>query len=158
MGILRGFKDFIMRGNVIDLAVAVVIGAAFGDVVKSFTTSFLQPLINLVGGGNKFAGQWHVKDQVFSWSAFLNAVIAFVLIAATVYFIVVLPMNKLHERMARGEEPKPKTPSEEVQLLTEIRDALVNGRRPGAAAERADAADQSAVQRVRRAASDDRPG
>src|SRR4051812_5679314 len=126
MGMLRGFRDFVMRGNVIDLAVAVVIGAAFNDVVKQFTSSFLLPLINVLSGGQQFAGKWHVGKQIFDWSAFLNSVIAFLLTAATVYFVVVLPMNKLHDRIRRGEEPPPKTPSEEVQLLTEIRDALVN--------------------------------
>jgi large conductance mechanosensitive channel len=144
MGMLRGFRDFVMRGNVIDLAVAVVIGTAFNDVVKQFTNSFLQPLINVFSGGHRFAGTFRVGDQIFDWSAFVNSVIAFLLTAATVYFLVVLPMNKLHERIARGEEPKPATPSEEVQLLTEIRDALVNGR-----------TDASAARRVREAAAGD---
>jgi large conductance mechanosensitive channel len=147
MGTLRGFKDFIMRGNVIDLAVAVVIGVAFNDVIKAFTSSFLEPLIKVISGGKQFSGEFRVGEAHFTWGAFLNSVITFLLIAAAVYFVVVLPMNKLHERMARGEEPRPATPSEEVQLLTEIRDALVNGSRPAGRAE-------SAVGRVRRAAGD----
>ena len=132
MGIVRGFKDFVMRGNVVDLAVAVVIGAAFGGVVTQFTKSFLEPLINLISGGNAFAGKWQVRSQVFDWSAFLNALIGFVLVAAVIYFLVVLPLNKLNERRARGEEPESKAPSDEVRLLTEIRDALVasGGGRP----------------------------
>ena len=150
MGILRGFRDFIMRGNVIDLAVAVVIGVAFNDVVKSFTSAFLQPLISLVSGGKQFSGKWHINQVTFDWSAFVNSVITFLLIAAAVYFVLVLPMNKLHERIARGEEPEPKAPSDEVRLLTEIRDALVNGGRPAATAD-------SAVSRVRRAAAGDTP-
>src|SRR5690348_4321438 len=97
MGVLRGFKDFVMRGNVVDLAVGVVIGAAFTGVVSQFTKSFLQPLINLVGGGHTFSGSWTVREQHFDWSAFLNAVVTFVLIAAAVYFLVVVPVNKLHE-------------------------------------------------------------
>ena len=141
---IKGFKDFLMRGNVIDLAVAVVIGVAFNDLVKQFTSSFLQPLINVLSGGQQFAGKWTVRGQVFDWSAFLNSLIAFLLTAATVYFLVILPMNKLHERIRRGEEPPSKTPSEEVQLLTEIRDALVNGHQAG-----------SAVRRVREAAGGD---
>jgi large conductance mechanosensitive channel len=150
MGTLRGFRDFIMRGNVIDLAVAVVIGVAFNDVVKAFTNAFLNPLIKLISGGKQVSGQWKVGGVVFDWGSFINAVITFLLIAAAVYFVLVLPMNKLHERIKRGEEPPPETPSQEVQLLTEIRDALVNGGRPGAGAD-------SAVTRVRRAAAGNAP-
>jgi large conductance mechanosensitive channel len=152
MGMVRGYRDFIMRGNVIDLAVAVVIGTAFNDVVKAFTNSFLQPLIKLVSGGHQFSGQWKVPGTTvaFAWGDFLNAVITFLLISAAVYFIVVLPMNKLHERIARGEEPEPKAPSQEVVLLTEIRDALVNGGHPGGQAE-------SAISRVRQAAAGNAP-
>ena len=129
MGILRGFRNFVMRGNVVDLAVGVVIGAAFNGLVQQLTSSFLQPLIKLLSGGKEFSGKWAVnKDVVFDWSAFLNAVVAFLLTAAALYFLVVLPVNKLHERMARGEEPEPEAPSQEVQLLTQIRDALTDGR------------------------------
>ena len=124
MGILRGFRNFVMRGNVVDLAVGVVIGAAFNGLVQQLTSSFLQPLIKLLSGGKEFSGKWAVnKDVVFDWSAFLNAVVAFLLTAAALYFLVVLPVNRLHERMARGEEPEPEAPSQEVQLLTQIRDA-----------------------------------
>jgi large conductance mechanosensitive channel len=123
----RGFKDFIMRGNVIDLAVGIVIGAAFTAVVTAFTTSFVKPLINRAGGGDQFAGRIRIgHGQALDWSSFLNAVIAFVITAAVVYFIFVLPVNKLEERRHRGEEPPPRTPSEEVQLLREIRDALAS--------------------------------
>jgi large conductance mechanosensitive channel len=125
---LKGFRDFISRGNVVELAVAVVIGTAFTNVVNAFGSAFLQPLINSIFGGRKVSGSWHLRGQTFAWSSFVNAIIAFLIAAATVYFLVVLPMNKLAERRARGEEPKTKAPSEEVQLLTEIRDALV-GRR-----------------------------
>lgn len=124
---LKGFKDFIMRGNVIELAVAVVIGAAFTNVVTQFTNSFLKPLINLIGGGDSLAGQWKVRDQIFDWAAFVNVVIGFLLTAAVVYFLLIYPMNKLAERRARGEEPESKAPSDEVRLLTEIRDALLAG-------------------------------
>jgi large conductance mechanosensitive channel len=123
---LRGFKDFIMRGNVVDLAVGIVIGAAFTGLVTQFTASFLKPLIAGLGGGSSaLAGKWPLLGQEFDWAAFVNAVINFLLIAAVLYFLVVLPINKLAERRHRGEEPPPKAPSEEVQLLTEIRDALV---------------------------------
>ncbi|MFI7604693.1 large conductance mechanosensitive channel protein MscL [Micromonospora sp. NPDC049366] len=124
---LRGFKDFIMRGNVVDLAVGVVIGAAFTGVVTAFTNSFLKPVIKFVGGGeDQFAGSWKIGEGNFvTWAEFLNALITFLLTAAALYFLVVFPMNKLAERRRRGEEPPPKAPSEEVKLLTEIRDALV---------------------------------
>ncbi|MEV0214064.1 large conductance mechanosensitive channel protein MscL [Micromonospora sp. NPDC050695] len=124
---LKGFKDFIMRGNVVDLAVGIVIGAAFTGVVTQLTKSFLEPLIKAIGGGTSLsAGTWTLNDQVFDWAAFINALITFLLTAAVLYFFVVFPMNKLAERRQRGEEPPPAAPSEEVKLLTEIRDALVS--------------------------------
>jgi large conductance mechanosensitive channel len=127
---LKGFKDFIMRGNVVDLAVGIVIGAAFTGVVTQFTKSFLEPVLKLVGAGtNKVGGTWKISDgNVIDWSAFVNVVIAFLLTAAALYFLVVYPMNRLAERRRRGEEPPPSAPSEEIKLLTEIRDALVAGR------------------------------
>jgi large conductance mechanosensitive channel len=120
---LTGFKDFLLRGNVVQLAVAVVIGTAFTALVTSFTDSFLKPLIGLVGGGGKYGGVVVVSQQHFTWGAFLNALITFVLTAAVVYFVVVLPMNTLMQRRKRGEEPGPAEPTE-VQLLLEIRDLL----------------------------------
>ncbi|HYN95462.1 MAG TPA: large conductance mechanosensitive channel protein MscL [Pilimelia sp.] len=145
---LKGFKDFIMRGNVVDLAVGIVIGAAFTTVVNQLTKSFLEPLIKLIGGGGELAGEWNpTKGVVFAWAAFLNAVITFLLTAAALYFLVVLPMNKLAERRRRGEEPEPSAPSEEVRLLTEIRDALVGagaGARDGSALDAIRAKDRAA--------------
>jgi large conductance mechanosensitive channel len=123
---LKGFKDFIMRGNVVDLAVGIVIGAAFTAVVTAFTNAFLKPLIQLLGGDSGVdAGSWKVGDVKFDYASFINAVITFLLTAAVLYFLVVYPLNKLAERRKRGEEPPPEAPSEEVKLLTEIRDALV---------------------------------
>ncbi|WP_238015965.1 large conductance mechanosensitive channel protein MscL [Dactylosporangium sp. AC04546] len=126
---LKGFKDFISRGNVIELAVAVVIGAAFNGVVTAFTEGFLQPLIKLTGGIGVNDETQGVKlgDQVLNWPGFVNSVVTFLLTAATVYFLIVLPMNKLAERRKRGVEPEPEAPSEEVRLLTEIRDLLATG-------------------------------
>lgn len=120
---LKGFKDFLLRGNVVDLAVAVVIGAAFTAVVGSFTSSFLEPLIGLVGGGGVDGGTVVVDGQRFTWGTFLNAVITFVLTAAVVYFVVVLPMKTIVERRKRGEEAGPVVPTQ-VELLVEIRDLL----------------------------------
>src|SRR5581483_9881042 len=118
-----------MRGNVVDLAVGIVIGAAFTALVSQFTASFLKPLIAVVGGGpsNHIGGQFKVNGQVFDWGAFLNAIITFLLTAAALYFLVVYPMNRLAERRKRGEVPPPEAPSEEIKLLTDIRDALVRG-------------------------------
>jgi large conductance mechanosensitive channel len=126
---LRGFKDFIMRGNVIDLAVGIVIGAAFNALVGVFTASFLEPIIKRASGGkDKLAGTISIGSGLsLDWGAFVSAVISFVITAAVVYFLVVLPMNRLAERRRRGEEPPPAAPSEEIKLLTEIRDALVRG-------------------------------
>ena len=129
---LKGFKDFIMRGNVVDLAVGIVIGAAFTAVVGQFTKSFLEPVIKLIGGGGELGGVATVNGVEFAWAAFINAVITFLLTAAALYFLVVYPMNRLAERRKRGEEPPPAAPSEEIKLLTDIRDALAAGARmPG---------------------------
>lgn len=127
---LKGFKDFILRGNVVDLAVGIVIGAAFTGVVTQLTKSFLEPLIRvfvvLITGSDKgLAGSVPKLQGVpFDWVAFANALITFLLTAAALYFLVVFPMNRLAERRKRGEEPPPAAPSEEIKLLTEIRDAL----------------------------------
>jgi len=128
---LRGFKDFIMRGNVVDLAVGIVIGAAFTGLVTTFTNACLHPVINRLGGGGTIGGQLSIGGhQALDCGAFITAVINFLIVAATLYFLVVLPMNKLAERRRRGQEPPPQAPSEEVKLLTEIRDALVRGGAP----------------------------
>jgi large conductance mechanosensitive channel len=121
---LKGFKDFLMRGNVVDLAVAVVIGTAFAAVVSQFTESFINPLIKLLGGGGTTGGTFSVDDVAFDWGAFVNAVIYFIIVAAVVYFVVVVPMNTLLTRLKRNEEPEPEAPSPEIELLTEIRDLL----------------------------------
>jgi len=140
---LKGFRDFIMRGNVVDLAVGIVIGAAFTTVVTAFTGAFLKPLIQLLSGGKGVgAGAFKVRGVPFDWASFINACITFVLTAAVLYFLVVYPLNRLAERRARGEEPPPTAPSEEVKLLTEIRDALVTGRASQAAVSDVQAGDK----------------
>jgi large conductance mechanosensitive channel len=127
--VLSGFKDFISRGNVVELAVGIVIGAAFNGLVTQFTKSFLEPMIKLISGGRELSGTFRVREVIFDWAAFINAIIAFVITAAALYFLVVLPVNKIAERRARGEEPEPKAPAEDIRLLTEIRDALIAQRR-----------------------------
>jgi large conductance mechanosensitive channel len=121
--VLTGFKEFLLRGNVIDLAVAVVIGTAFTAVVSSFTESFLQPLIGLIGGGGVTGGVLTVNGQDFAWGDFVNQVITFVLTAAVIYFVVVAPLRIVMERRRRGEEAGPVAPTQ-VELLAEIRDLL----------------------------------
>jgi large conductance mechanosensitive channel len=120
---LKGFKDFLLRGNVVDLAVAVVIGTAFTAVVNSFAESFLTPLIALIGGGGELGGTFSINGVTFTWGAFVSQVITFVLTAAIVYFLVVLPVKRIMERRKRGEESGPAEPTQ-VELLGEIRDLL----------------------------------
>lgn len=119
---IKGFKEFIMRGNVIDLAVGVVIGAAFNALVTQLTASFLEPLIGLLLGGGVEGGTFTVNDQVFDVGAFINAVITFLLTAAALYFLVVVPFNHLRERRERGQEQEVEPTNEEkmVALLEQI--------------------------------------
>lgn len=119
---VKGFKEFIMRGNVVDLAVGVVIGAAFGALVTQLTTSFIEPVIKLLGGGGVDGGTFTVNDVVFDYGAFINAAITFVLTAAAIYFIVVLPYNTLRERRIKGEEADAEPTNEErmIALLEQI--------------------------------------
>jgi large conductance mechanosensitive channel len=125
---LQGFKAFIMRGNVVDLAVAVVIGAAFGAVVTSLVADILTPLIAAIGGKPDFGGlSFTINHSTFRYGAFLNAIISFLILAAAIYFLVVAPLNSLAERRQRKLsqgllDPEPK--AEDVQLLEQIRDLL----------------------------------
>lgn len=107
---IKGFKDFILRGNVVDLAVAVVIGAAFGAVVKSFVDDILMPVIAAIFGQPDFSSlTLSIGSGVIRYGSFLNALISFLLLAAVIYFVVVMPLNKLAERRARGADPTTKT-------------------------------------------------
>ncbi len=118
---LSGFKQFILRGNVVDLAVGVVIGAAFGAVVTSFTKAFLTPLIAMVSGKAEIAGLTLViGGTTFPYGEFLNAVISFVLIAAAVYFLVVTPVNALISRMRKAPAPADPTTKKCAECLSEI--------------------------------------
>lgn len=123
---IKGFRDFIMRGNVIDLAIAVVIGAAFGGIVTQLTKSFIEPLIKLMGGGGVHGGAFIVNGVSFDWGAFINAVINFFIVAAVLYFFVVTPMNKIMARRKKDEVVAPAAVivPEDVALLKEIRDLL----------------------------------
>ena len=124
---LKGFKDFILRGNVVDLAVAVVIGAAFATIVTAFTDSIIKPLINAITpasspglGVTLVAGK---ESTYVDFAAVITAAINFAIVAAVIYFAVVLPVNVIQERRRRGEETGPAEPTE-VELLAEIRDLL----------------------------------
>jgi large conductance mechanosensitive channel len=130
--VLKGFRDFIMRGNVVELAVAVAIGSAFAALVKQFSDSFIRPLVGLVGGGGIAGGTFTVDGQKFDWGGFINAVIFFLATAAAIYFVVVAPLNALQERRRRGQ-PTPEQPPTQEELLTEIRDLLRAQRRDGTA-------------------------
>ena len=94
---LKEFRDFIMRGNVVELAVAVIIGAAFGAVITAFTTSFITPLIALIGGKADFSGlAFTINGTTFPYGLFLNALISFLIIAAVIFFFVVRPDERDH--------------------------------------------------------------
>ena len=107
---LAGFRDFILRGNVVELAVAVVIGAAFGALITSFTTDILTPLLGLVGVPD-FSDLTFTTPggAVVAYGRFLNALISFLLVAAAIYFFVVAPMNAMEARRQRGQEETPTT-------------------------------------------------
>lgn len=129
---IRGFKDFILRGNVVDLAVAVVIGAAFGAVVTAFTAKIIQPLINAIGspdgGGLGFEVVAGKASTYVDVAALIGAAINFLIVAAVVYFVIVVPLNALKARRKSGEEAGPAEPTD-VELLIEIRD-LLRARQP----------------------------
>jgi large conductance mechanosensitive channel len=131
------FKKFLMRGNVVDLAVAVVVGAAFGAVVTSLVDNLINPIIGLVGGQDFADLGITLKDAdgsdpavVLGYGAIVSAIINFALVAAAVFFLIVKPLNMLAERRRRGEQPDEDTPapSDEAILLGEIRDLLAANR------------------------------
>lgn len=125
-GVVQGFKDFIARGNAIDLAVAVVLGAAFGAVIGAINEGFISPLIAAIFGEPDLSGvlAFTINDAEFSIGLILNALLYFLMTAAAVYFFIVVPLNRLAARRKAGEEAEPAAPSEEILLLTEIRDLL----------------------------------
>lgn len=129
---LKGFQHFLFRGNVIDLAVAVIIGAAFGRVVTAFATDFIGGIIGVIGGTPDFnaAGVTISQTRVIYGST-ITALINFVIVAAVVYFVVVIPMKRLLARGDFGEtDAATPAPSDESVLLTEIRDLLRAQQRP----------------------------
>jgi large conductance mechanosensitive channel len=126
---LREFRDFLMRGNIVALAVAFVIGAAFTAVVTALVDGIVMPLIAMIIGKPDFNDlTFSINSAVFKYGTVLTALVTFLAIAAVVFFLVVKPMNMIAARRKRGIEPEPEKPSEDILLLTEIRDLLA--RRP----------------------------
>jgi len=121
---LRGFKEFLIQGNVISIATAIIIGAAFNQVVNSLVTDVITPIIGALGGNPDFSS---IKLGPVWIGKFINAVLNFIIVGSAVYFIIVVPMQKLMERKRKAEEEKralPQEPSEEVKLLREILEEL----------------------------------
>jgi large conductance mechanosensitive channel len=120
MTLIRDFKTFLLRGNVVDLAVAVVIGAAFGAVVTALVNDLLTPLIAAIFGKPDFSNLvFHWNSSVFKYGDFINAVIAFVLIAAAVFFVVIKPIEALMQR-AKKEPPSDPTSKKCPECLSEV--------------------------------------
>ena len=118
---MKGFRAFILRGNVVDLAVGVVMGAAFGTVVSALVKDFLTPLIAAIVGKPDFSAiGFDVNGTKFPIGDFINALISFLLIAAAVYFFVVLPVNTLMARIKRGEAPPDPTSKKCPECLSDI--------------------------------------
>ncbi len=141
--VFAGFREFISRGNAVELAVGVVVGAAFGAVITALQDNLISPLVGWIFGQPNLADLWAIGP--YSWQhstpehpispirvgAILNSLIQFLITAAAIYFLIVLPLNALAKRRARGEVPAEEAPAEDVVLLREIRDLLA-ARGPGA--------------------------
>ena len=123
---IQGFKDFIARGNAIEMAVGIVLGLAFTEVINAVVDGLITPIIAAIGGKPDLTQLWmfDVNGAVFSIGLILGAIINFLIVAAALYFVIVLPLNKLAERRKAGIEPEPEAPAEDILLLQEIRDLL----------------------------------
>jgi large conductance mechanosensitive channel len=118
---MQEFKKFILKGNVVDLAVGVVIGVAFAAVVNGFVENLLTPLIAAIGGQPDFSQlTFTVNSSVFSYGAFINAVMSFLIISVVIFFFVVKPINKLQERSARSKTPEDPTEKKCSECLSDI--------------------------------------
>jgi large conductance mechanosensitive channel len=118
---LKEFRAFLLRGNVVDLAVAVVIGAAFGAVVTAFVEDLVTPLIGAIGGTRDFSNlKFTINKSEFLYGDFINKVISFVTIAAVIFFLVIKPMNIMMARMRRGEAPPDPTTRTCPECLSEV--------------------------------------
>ena len=118
---LKGFKQFLMRGNVVDLAVAVVVGAAFGAVVAALVKDLITPLIAAIVGKPDFSAiAFTINGSRFMVGDFINALVSFVLVAAAVYFFVVVPVNAIVARSRRGEAPPDPTTRKCPECLSDV--------------------------------------
>jgi len=118
---LKGFKEFMLRGNVIDLAVAVVIGGAFGAVVTALVKDLVTPLIAAIVGTPDFSAiTFEINKSKFLLGDFINALVSFLLVGAAIYFFVIVPMNAVMARMKRGEVPPDPTTKKCLECLSEI--------------------------------------
>ena len=129
---LKGFKEFIARGNVVELAVGVIIGAAFKNIVDALVDGIINPLIAAVIGKPDFSDAFilTLNGTDMKFGVLITAVINFILMAFAIYFCIVVPMNALNARRKKAEDEAPEAEvSDEVKLLTEIRDALAKGDR-----------------------------
>ncbi|MFF3571669.1 large conductance mechanosensitive channel protein MscL [Nocardia jiangxiensis] len=144
---LKGFKDFLMRGNVIDLSVAVVMGTAFTAIVRSVTKGIVEPLLAILGSNSQLGLGFQLvpgKPATFiAIGPIVSAAIDFIMVAAVLYFALILPMNTLKKRFARGETKKSEPTQEE--LLTEIRDLLAAQAKGSAASDGSDRSGDSAT-------------
>jgi large conductance mechanosensitive channel len=118
---LKGFKEFIMRGNVVELAVAVVIGVAFGALIAAFVADIVTPLIAAIAGKRDFSNLFFtINGSKFLYGAFINALLAFLFVAGAIYFFVIVPLNKMAERRQRGEPTPDPTTRACPECLSEI--------------------------------------
>jgi len=120
---LSGFKEFITKGNVIDVAVGFVAGAAFTALISGVTEAVITPAIGLLSGGGIDAGVITINGQIFDINAIINAIITFVLTIAILYFVFVAPFNRWRKATQPEQSPEP-APATDIELLTEIRDLL----------------------------------
>jgi large conductance mechanosensitive channel len=123
--VLKEFRDFLLKGNIIDLAVALIMGIAFGAVVKSLVDNLITPIIGMIGGVDFSSETFTINGSVFRYGLFISDVIYFLLVAAAVFFFVVKPVNAILTRTRKPEELAPDAPTE-TALLMEIRDLLAS--------------------------------
>lgn len=124
---LKEFRAFVLRGNVIDLAVAVVVGAALAALVGAFSTALIKPIVGIFLGGGITAGTIEIRGQVIDFTVMVNAVITFFITLTVIFFAFVMPMNRLRKRI--GQADVDTTPAD-IKLLTEIRDLLKERQEP----------------------------
>jgi large conductance mechanosensitive channel len=138
---MSGFREFVMRGDAVDLAVGVVIGAAFTTLVNGLVDHLLNPVVSAVFGKPNFDELWNITlrgphtdftgqevgASVISMGSILTTLINVLLVAVALYFLVIMPINKLAEMRKHGDQPEPEAPAEDVLLLQEIRDLLAAG-------------------------------